>query len=70
MAIDSADKRRNVLNIAVPFLYLGLLPVLGVDTSDRENLSEVYIGFTYEEAVVATAGKVRFIHGFGVGMGF
>jgi hypothetical protein len=69
LAIDSANKRRNVLNIAVPFLYLGLLPTLGIDTNDRENLSEVYIGFTYEEVVAAT-GKVRFIHGFGVGMGF
>jgi hypothetical protein len=47
MAIDTANKRRNVLNIATPFLFLGLLPVSGVDTDDRENLSEVYIGYTY-----------------------
>ena len=69
MAIDTQNRRRNVMNIAVPFLYLGLLPTLGVDTEDRVNLSEAYIGFTYSEAIPVT-GKIRFIHGFGVGMGF
>ena len=54
MAIDTANKRRNVLNIATPFLYLGLLPTSGVDTDDRENLSEVYIGFDYAPPVVIT----------------
>jgi hypothetical protein len=53
MAIDTANKRRNVLNIATPFLFLGLLPVAGVDTDDRENLSEVYIGYTYSAPVAS-----------------
>lgn len=69
MAIDTANKRRNVMNIATPFLYLGLLPTLGVDTNDRVNLSEVYIGFEYSEPEIQL-GRVRFIHGFGVGLGF
>lgn len=70
MAVDTANKRRNVLNIAVPFLYLGLLPTAGIDDADRENLSEVYIGFTYSAAAPSATRKTRFALGIGVGMGF
>jgi hypothetical protein len=59
MAIDTADKRRNVLNIATSFLYLGLAPSSGIDTDDRENLSEVYIGFSYTPPGTATAKVSR-----------
>lgn len=68
MAIDSANKRRNVLNIATGFLYLGLLPTAGIDSSDRENLSEAYIGFTYSPPpVVLFAGISPIVVHIGVG---
>jgi hypothetical protein len=55
--------------IATPFLFLGLLPVSGIDTDDRENLSEVYIGFSYSPPVAtpAIAARSRIRQGFGVG---
>lgn len=68
MAIDSANKRRSVLNIATPFLFLGLLPVSGISTDDRENLSEVYIGFEYAAAVVSIqVARSRIRQGIGIG---
>ncbi len=70
MPIDSAAKRRNVMNIATSFLFLGLAPAAGIDTSDRENLSEVYIGFDYAPPVVAPpplAVRSRVRGGIGVG---
>ena len=69
MAIDTAAKRANSARMTVRYLFIGLPPVLGIDTNDRENGSAAYIGFDYESAA-ATAYRIRFIHGFGIGMGF
>jgi len=52
MAIDTENKRRNVLNIAGPFLFLSIRPSAGIGTDDRENLSEVYIGYSYSPPVI------------------
>lgn len=69
MAIDTENKRRNVVNIATSFLMLGLVPVNGIQDDDRENLGEVYIGFDYTQApapvVVAVRSRIR--HGMGIG---
>lgn len=70
MAIDNENKRRNVANIATGFLFLGLLPTAGIDDDDRENLSEVYIGFEYSEAVANTSRKSRLRIGVGASIGF
>lgn len=68
MAIDTAAKRRNVLNIATSFLFLGLAPSSGVDAADRENLSEVYIGFTYSPPAAPTfAGVTPIVVHVGIG---
>lgn len=69
MAIDTENKRRNVINIATGFLMLGLLPVNGIQDDDRENLGEVYIGFDYAPAPapVVAAPRSRVRQGMGIG---
>jgi hypothetical protein len=49
MAIDTAEKRRNV-NRMMNSLFMGLSPSAGLDTDDRVNAARAYIGFVYVPA--------------------
>jgi hypothetical protein len=51
MAIDSADKRRNVSRMML-HAVMGLSPSAGVDTADRVNAARAYVGFSYTGAPV------------------
>lgn len=48
MAIDSANKRRNISGIELPWTVVGLIPGGTVGADDRENYANAYIGFDYD----------------------
>ncbi len=68
MAIDTADKRRNVSRMLTFPLLMSLTPSTGLSDDDRENATSVYIGFSYESAMVA-AQKSRARIGVCCGIG-
>jgi hypothetical protein len=60
MAIDSADKRRNVSRMML-HAVMGLSPSAGVDTADRVNAARAYVGFSYVPAPPAAAIDKRYL---------
>jgi hypothetical protein len=69
VAIDTEAKRRNVARMLTFPLLMSLASANGLSDDDRENATNVYIGFDYAEApvavVVATRSRIR--QGMGIG---
>lgn len=70
MAIDTAAKRANSARLTVRFLFIGLPPVSGISTDDRENGSAAYIGFSYSTPTAVVSKVARSKLHMSVGIGF
>lgn len=69
MAIDTANKRRNVMRIFTPVLLINLVSSDNLDEDDRENVAGAYIGYDYSAVVSAYASGNRTNLCIGIGIG-